>query len=189
MACALPALEPPSLTRARSRTARLPRSLLHEAGVPFVAGWSSIVADAAAPFFARGFLAALQGGKDYAEAYALGVLEVTTQTEGPDPSLLNLKTATNGLVGAGETTRFQLVDPKSSLVVQKAEVHAPHTGTRLVTERSTSSGLTGSVRASPARVGWRPVFPTRGRIPRLLPLASRCFHSSICRGQPQSKRC
>jgi hypothetical protein len=126
LACALPALEPPSLTRARSRTARLTRSLLHEAGVPFVAGWSSIVADAAAPFFARGFLAALQGGKDYAEAYALGVLEVTTQTEGPDPSLLNLKTATNGLVGAGETTRFQLVDPKSALVVKKAEVHAPH---------------------------------------------------------------
>jgi hypothetical protein len=100
------------------------RSLLHEAGVPFVAGWRSIVADAAAPFFARGFLAALQRGKDYAEAYTLGVLEVTTQTEGPDPSLRNLKTATNGLVGEVATQRFHLVDPKSALVVKKAEVRA-----------------------------------------------------------------
>ena len=102
------------------------RSLLHEAGVPFVAGWRSIVADAAAPFFARGFLAALQGGKDYAEAYELGKLEVESQTEGPDPSLRILKTAINGHVGRVATQRFQLVDPKSALVVQKAEVNAPH---------------------------------------------------------------
>jgi hypothetical protein len=95
--------------------------------VPFVAGWRSIVADAAAPFFARGFLAALQGGKDYAKAYDLGKLEVTMQTEGPDPSLRKLRTATNGLVGQVATQRFQLVDANSALVVvQKAEVNAPH---------------------------------------------------------------
>ena len=117
----------PARATTRSRIALLPRSLLHEAGVPFVAGWRSIVADAAAPFFARGFLAALQGGKDYAEAYDLGKLEVTTQTEGPDPSLRNLRTATNGLVGNVATQRFQLVDANSALVVvQKAEVNAPH---------------------------------------------------------------
>ena len=108
------------------RLALLTRSLLHEAGVPFVAGWRSIVADAAAPFFARGFLAALQGGKDYAEAYRLGKLEVERQTEGPDQSLENLKTAANPFVGVGETQRFQLVDPKSALVVKKPEVNAPH---------------------------------------------------------------
>ena len=110
----------------RSRIALLPRSLLHDAGVPFVAGWRSTVSDEAGPFFTRGFLAALQRGKDYAEAHALGVLEVTMQTEGPDPSLLNLSTATNGFVGQVATQRFQLVDPDSALeVVQKADVNAP----------------------------------------------------------------
>ena len=110
----------------RSRIALPTRSLLHDAGVPFVAGWSSIVADAAAPFFARGFLAALQRGKDYAEAYELGKLKVESQTEGPGPLLRNLRTAANGLVGRVATQRFQLVDPNSPLeVVQKADVNAP----------------------------------------------------------------
>ena len=107
MAGALAALEPapwgpqahcttPRPARARTRNHARPRialptrSLLHEAGVPFVAGWRSIVADAAAPFFTRGFLAALQGGKDYAEVYELGKLEVESQTEGPEPLLRNL---------------------------------------------------------------------------------------------------
>ena len=89
------------------------RRLLHAAGVPFVAGWSSIVADAAAPFFARGFLAALQRGADYAEAFEQGKLGVTTPTEGPDPSLEVLKTPTNNLIGTAATQRFELVDPKS----------------------------------------------------------------------------
>ena len=94
--------------------------------MPFVAGWRSIVADAAAPFFARGFLVALQVGEDYAAAHERGKLEVERQMEGPDHSLENLKTAANPYVGVGETQRFELVDPKSALVVKKAEVNAPH---------------------------------------------------------------
>ena len=100
--------------------------LLHAAGVPFVAGWRSIVADAAAPFFTRGFLVALQRGADYARAFEQGTLGVTTPTEGPDPSLRALRTPTNNLVGTATTQRFELVDPKSPSVVQPSEVNAPH---------------------------------------------------------------
>ena len=102
------------------------RRLLHADGVPFVAGWRSIVADTAAPFFARGFLAALQRGVDYAEAFEQGKLGVTAQTEGPHPSLQRLKTPTNEFIGKAATQRFELVDPKLPEVVKKFEVNAPH---------------------------------------------------------------
>ena len=120
--------------------------LLHEAGVPFVAGWISNVADAAAPFFSRGFLCALQGGMLYAEAYERGRQEVTKQREGPHPSLLVLKTASNQFIGKGETQRFELIDPEAAQVVSRGEVSAPHGTLHSMWLFRTRAGQTGEGR-------------------------------------------
>ena len=96
---------------------------LRQGGVPFVAGWRSKLHDEAGPWFAKGFLAGLQHGADYNDAFEAGCAEVRRQLEPPSPALRTVSNPHHGgaVTAAGGVERFALVDPDdAALVVQPA---------------------------------------------------------------------